>query len=259
MAPKRYTEKAADFSLASLVFFSILVPMLFVEVFAGTFFPFEFHALTDNLFIRVTTALLATLLVVSLLLRNRQFVIALKDRELRKAREDSEKTLNTLTDFISIHNKDFIVTRANNALCEFLGKRPEEIIGKPCYRVFHDRGAPYENCPHKKAIELGHPAAEIINDPCIGVPLQITCSPFFDEQGVFLGSLHAARVSEGINKRKDSSVELFPICAACKNIRNSDNEWLPFEDYFINKHMFQFTHTICKDCQKKMYQDFIHS
>lgn len=252
----RSGTKAVDFPLATLVFFSILASMLFVEAISAAFLRFEFHPLADNLFIRLTTALLATILIVSILLRNRQLFIKLKEKELCGARKDSETTFNALTDFISVHDKDFIVTRVNNALCEFLGKRPEEIVGKPCYRIFHDTDEPIENCPHNKTIELGHPVAEIINDPNLGVPLQITCSPFFDDKGLFLGSLHVARVSEGIT-RKNRNAELFPICASCKSIRNHDNEWLPLEDYFIKKHMPQFTHTICRDCQKKMYKDFI--
>ena len=255
----RSVTKAVDFSLATLVFFSIVASMLLVEAISSSFLRFEFHPLADNLFTRGATALLATALIVSLLLRNRQILSNLKKKEFCEDREDSESTINTLTDFVSVHDKDFIVTKVNNALCEFLGKMPEEIVGKPCYRVFHDTDEPHENCPHKKTFELGHPVAEIINDPNIGVPLQITCSPFFDDKGLFLGSLHVARVSEGISNRKNRSVELFPICASCKSIRNNDNEWLPLEDYFIKKHMSQFTHTICRDCQKIMYKDFIRS
>ena len=76
-----------------------------------------------------------------------------KEKELLKAKEDLEDTLNTMPDFVSVHDRDFTVTKVNNALCEFLNKRPEKLIGNKCYQVFHDTSEPYKNCPHEKTSE----------------------------------------------------------------------------------------------------------
>ena len=113
---------------------------------------------------------------------------------LLKVRDEWEKTFNSINDFVSVHDKDFKIIKANSALCELLGKSPEEIIGKQCYQLFHNLNEPVENCPHKQTIDTLCAVTEIINDPNIGVPLEITCSPLFDNEGTFQGSVHIAKV-----------------------------------------------------------------
>lgn len=249
--------RAFNLFLAALVFLVILTSTFFVE------FLFLSEAgnpsVTDNIIIPgLSSALLSTLLVVALFWRTRFLSEKVREQYVRQAREDLEKTLNTMTDFVSVHDRDFKVVKVNQALCEFLGKTPEEIIGRPCYRVFHDSDQPFPNCPQLKTAELDHPVTEIINDPKIGVPLQVTCSPFL-EDGVFQGSLHVARVSEegSGSGRKGNTANVFPICASCKSIRNRDNVWMSPEEYFIKNHKFEFTHTFCRECQESLYPDFI--
>ena len=211
----------------------------------------------NHLFLVPTTAILVTFLIVSLLLRTKQLSIKLNTKDKLNSDELWERTFNTMTDFVSVHDKDFKVIKANQALCDFLGKSSEEITGKFCYQLFHNRDEPFENCPHKKAFETGHPVTEIINDANIGVPLQITCSPLFNDNDTFQGSVHIARTHEPAIKGRHRAQDVIPICAACKNIRGNDNNWMPPENYFVNKYDSQFTHTVCKDCQEKLYPEYI--
>jgi hypothetical protein len=54
--------------------------------------------------------------------------------------------------------------------------------------------------------------------------------------------------------------EFIPICANCKKIRleDSDHEeqqsWVHIESYISNKTSSQFTHGICPECMKKLYE-----
>lgn len=157
-----------------------------------------------------------------------------------------------MTDFVSIHDTNFRVIKVNQALCDFLEKEPGEIIGKFCYQVFHDSEEPYVECLQRSAAELNHSVTKIINDPYIGVPLQITCSPLFND-GEFQGTVHIARVVEKTAAHGKKLDEMISICASCKSIRNGKESWIPPEEYFIKHCDSKFTHTICKDCQKKLY------
>jgi hypothetical protein len=47
-----------------------------------------------------------------------------------------------------------------------------------------------------------------------------------------------------------------PICANCKKIRHQDN-WEQLEEYIRRNSLAEFTHTICPECMKKLYPDFI--
>lgn len=46
---------------------------------------------------------------------------------------------------------------------------------------------------------------------------------------------------------------LLPICASCKKIRDEKNEWQPLEAYITKHSEASFTHGVCPDCAKKLY------
>lgn len=51
--------------------------------------------------------------------------------------------------------------------------------------------------------------------------------------------------------------EMLPICAICKNIRDDQGYWNCVEEY-ISRHLeVEFSHSICPDCAKKHYPEFI--
>ena len=45
-----------------------------------------------------------------------------------------------------------------------------------------------------------------------------------------------------------------PICAGCKKIRTQD-QWQQIENYISENSLAQFSHSLCPDCQKKLYPD----
>ncbi len=102
-------------------------------------------------------------------------------------------TFDTIPDFISIHDKNMKFVRVNRALATFLGKNPEELLGKICYEVLHNRKSPWPNCPHLKAINENKTITEVIDDTFIGFPLLVTCSPCFHDDGSLMGTVHVAR------------------------------------------------------------------
>jgi PAS domain-containing protein len=174
-----------------------------------------------------------------------------------REQEEWRRTFDTMTDFVSVHDENFKIVKANKALCEFLGQKPEDIIGRYCYQVFHDRETPIAGCPHAKAKDIGQPVAMEIHDPHLGFPLLITSSPFVDEQDHFGGSVHIARVQPSVNAGRGYDPHHFiPICASCKDIRDEGGNWVKIEDYVHRRFNGFVTHSICKTCQKKIYPQF---
>jgi len=49
---------------------------------------------------------------------------------------------------------------------------------------------------------------------------------------------------------------LLPICAACKNVRNDRGYWEQIEKYLGDHTQAEFTHGICPECTRKLYQEF---
>ena len=254
-------SRVTRLSLTILPFLIILISIVTVESICHFFlhaglYPF---AQKHYLIVELTTAFLATLFLASLFLRNQKLTEKVNAIELKKVNEEWEKTLNTMTDFVSVHDKNFKVVKANQALCDFLDKNSEEVIGQYCYQLFHDLDEPIDNCPHRQSFTKGHSVTEIIDDPIIGVPLQVTCSPLYCEDDKFSGAVHIARVYVPIEGREKLEANIIPICAACKNIRGNDEQWMAPEAYFAQKYNSMFTHTVCTHCQEKLYPEFFQS
>lgn len=45
-----------------------------------------------------------------------------------------------------------------------------------------------------------------------------------------------------------------PICASCKKIRTQDH-WQQIENYISENSLVQFSHSLCPECQKKLYPE----
>lgn len=50
---------------------------------------------------------------------------------------------------------------------------------------------------------------------------------------------------------------LLPICAACKKIRDDKGYWNQIEKYITDRSEAQFSHSICPDCARRLYPDYI--
>ena len=116
-----------------------------------------------------------------------------------------EATFDSITDLVSIHDRDFTVLRVNRAFCEALGLPPEELVGKKCYEVIHGSREPLGTCPHAKAMETMKPVTEEIWEPRLEKYLLVSVSPILDERGEVTGSAH---VVKDITKRKQAEEAL---------------------------------------------------
>jgi PAS domain S-box-containing protein len=192
--------------------------------------------------------------------------------ELEFVARQWSKTFDTITDFVSVHDKNMKFVRVNRALFSFLGREPEELLGKYCYEIMHNSDKPWPECPHVKAIETGKTMSAEIEDSYIGFPLHITCSPLLHDDGSLMGSVHIARdismqkkatnqreelinqLEETLSKVKQLSGFL-PICASCKNIRDDKGYWTQVEAFIRDHSEAEFSHSICPACARKLYPE----
>ena len=47
--------------------------------------------------------------------------------------------------------------------------------------------------------------------------------------------------------------DILPICASCKKIRDDNGYWNQIEAYFTTHSETEFTHSVCPECQEKLY------
>jgi len=110
-------------------------------------------------------------------------------------------TFDSISEYISIHDREFKITRVNKSLCRKLNMEPQEIIGRYCYELFHGTVTPYPNCPYEKAIETKTATMADFFEPRFGIHMEITASPIFNESGEVINCVHIAR---DISRRKEA-------------------------------------------------------
>ena len=69
------------------------------------------------------------------------------EEDLRRAKEEWERTFDSVPDLIAILDEHHQVIRANRAMARRLGTTPQQCVGLPCYQVVHGTDAPPSFCP----------------------------------------------------------------------------------------------------------------
>lgn len=118
-----------------------------------------------------------------------------KHAEERKiqAAQQWRTAFDSITEMISIHDKNFKITKVNKALANAFKIEPKELIGKTCYEVFHGAKQPCRNCPHVHSLKTKEPGSLELFEPCLGIHLGVSTSPILDENGEVTSSVHVAK------------------------------------------------------------------
>jgi PAS domain S-box-containing protein len=129
----------------------------------------------------------------------------LADEEIRQAKEDWERTFDSVPDLIAILDERHGVTRVNAAMARAMGLKPEECIGQRCFRCVHGADQPPPSCPHSRTLADGRPHVAEVYEERLGGDFLVTTTPMFDAAGKLTGTVHIAR---DITEQKRAEMEL---------------------------------------------------
>ncbi|MDA8086429.1 MAG: PAS domain S-box protein [Nitrospiraceae bacterium] len=115
------------------------------------------------------------------------------EEQISQSRHDWESTFNELAEMITVHDRDFNITRANRAAKKILGL--PETLSSParCHEYFHGKSCPPRNCPACEAMKTGRPCSSEFYEPHLNRFLEISVVPRFDAAGGLAGFLHVAK------------------------------------------------------------------
>jgi PAS domain S-box-containing protein len=124
--------------------------------------------------------------------------------KLSRAKDEWERTFDSVPDLIAILDNEHRVRRVNKAMARRLGVKPEQCIGLHCYEAVHGLSAPPAFCPHSRTITDSREHAEEVHEDRLGGDFLVTTTPLYDEQGRMTGSVH---VAHDITARKRAEVK----------------------------------------------------
>jgi PAS domain S-box-containing protein len=104
-----------------------------------------------------------------------------------------QSAFNSIADPIAIIDKDNTILRINRTCAQLIDSEPEDLVGRTCCDVFKDIDSPLHSFFHKNAQEEGEMSSEEVSDPSSGKNTLITCFPYHDDFGEFIGSIIMAK------------------------------------------------------------------
>jgi PAS domain S-box-containing protein len=110
-----------------------------------------------------------------------------------RAKNEWERTFNSVSDLIIILDGQQEIVRANKALADRLNVAPDQLIGMNCRDVSISEKSAAALCPDTSVLADGMEHSVEVVDESIGGVFDLRVSPLRDEEGRLLGSVNVAR------------------------------------------------------------------
>ncbi|MGD0854797.1 MAG: PAS domain S-box protein [Dehalococcoidia bacterium] len=127
------------------------------------------------------------------------------EEKIKSIAAEWQITFDSITDLVSIQDSNSKLVRVNKAYADTFHAKPEDLVGRYCYEIVHETLCPIDNCPHQQALKTRTSITSEIFEPRLGVFLEESCSPIFNELGEIAGTVHIAK---NINERKQAEEAL---------------------------------------------------
>lgn len=140
------------------------------------------------------------------------------EEALQKSKREKSIILDSMTDIVVFYdNTEMKITWANKAAVEDRDLVLDQVIGNYCYRIWHQREIPCDNCPVIKTFKTGQPQeGEIIIFD--GNIYFIKAFPVKDENGNIMG---VVELVQNITDRKKTEKELKKAKVFSESVLNS--------------------------------------
>jgi PAS domain S-box-containing protein len=127
------------------------------------------------------------------------------DEAILSAKEEWERTFDAIIDPIMIVDTEHRIVKANKALLNKLGVRPDDAKSMLCHEIMHGTTEPPLFCPHAQMLADGRPHSVETDVVRLGGDFLIVVSPLYDAEGKLQGSIHFSR---DITERKNLENQL---------------------------------------------------
>ncbi|GAW66370.1 histidine kinase [Geoanaerobacter pelophilus] len=160
---------------------------------------------------------------------------------LLRAKEEWERTFNSVPDLIAILDEECRIVRVNEAVAQRINLEADRCVGLFCYQVLHGLDAPPDFCPHGQSMadKMQHIAE--VYDPHLAGTFLVSTTPLISADGKSMGTVH---VSRDITERKKAEEEIARL--------NADLEAHLAELGEMNQELDAFNHMISHDLRQPL-------
>ncbi|MFZ5775871.1 MAG: MASE3 domain-containing protein [Thermodesulfobacteriota bacterium] len=115
------------------------------------------------------------------------------EQSIQNAKDEWERTFDAIGDIATIQDSGHRILRANRRAGEVFGVKPEELVGRHCYEVFHQADTPCPGCPALlTASDSGSHTAEVTHQQ-VHRTFAVTASPIQSPDGGPANIVYIAR------------------------------------------------------------------
>jgi signal transduction histidine kinase len=147
---------------------------------------------------------------------------------INKAPNEWANIFSSMSDMVTIHDKDFNIICAN-AAAETNLTLPSLASGKTkCFKYYHGTSCPPEGCPSCKCLKTGIPGTFELYEPHLKKYIEIRALPRFDRENQIIGIIHIVR---DITKQKmsekmlrDAGIQLHNLTAHLLTAREEERK-----------------------------------
>lgn len=139
---------------------------------------------------------------------------------LNEKKADLESLFTAISDYITVLDPKLNVIQTNQATLKLLkAKRPQEVLGKKCYYVYHKKKRPCLNCPCLEVLRTKKSVYLEKFSQGTGRHLSVCASPVFDKNGNILKILEVSRdITERMQAEEALAREQYLMQALMDNI-----------------------------------------
>ncbi len=107
---------------------------------------------------------------------------------LRRASAEWRRTFDAMGDSVSLMDGDGRIVRCNLATTALTGLDIDDVLGRPCYEIFHNAHDYLPGCPQRRSTASGRVETAMIEQD--GAWLRVTFDPEIDADGHLTGGVH---------------------------------------------------------------------
>jgi PAS domain S-box-containing protein len=178
---------------------------------------------------------------------------------LLQIKQDWEDTFNTITDMVTVHDKNYNIIRANKAA--------ESILGLPfltdnkakCFQYYHGSEMPPEGCPSCNCLMTREPAVFEIFEPHLDRFVEISAIPRIDSNNQLIGLIHIVR---DISDRRKAEERIKDSEEQYRNLLETASDLIQSVDIngrflYVNKKWLDVTGYTMDDVRNMTFMDVL--